>query len=164
MKTSIKYPFLILVLLSTLFVIGCKDDEETPKTEEKVYALTAVSNSGVTGNITFRKEGANSTRIIIQVNGTQAGNIHPAHIHANSMSQGGPIVIDLTSVNGSNGRSETTVTAFDNGNPVTYEELLNYNGHANVHLSMENLATLIAQGNIGSNATSIPSPSNGGGY
>ncbi|WP_143959824.1 hypothetical protein [Litoribacter populi] len=164
MKTPIKYPALILLLLGALFVIGCNDDDDSPRQEAKIYTLTAVSDPAISGNVIFRKEGPNSTRIMIELNGTQDGNIHPAHIHSNSVSQGGPIVIDLAPVDGNTGRSKTLVTAFDDGNSVTYEQLINYNGHANVHLSMEVLDTLIAQGNIGSNAPSAPSPPNGGGY
>jgi hypothetical protein len=159
MKTSINYLVSILFLMGT---IACNDDDEPPRLEEKIYPMTAVSDPAVSGQVTFRKEGPNTTFILIQLQGTQDGNIHPAHIHANSVAEGGPIVIDLAPVDGNTGRSETLVTAFDDGNPVTYEQLLNYNGHANVHLSMENLATLIARGNIGSNAPSAPSPPDGG--
>ena len=51
----------------------------------------------------------------------------------------------------STGKSVTSANALKDGTAVTYESLLNYNGHINVHLSPTQLATRIAQGNIGSN-------------
>ncbi|MDZ7608522.1 MAG: hypothetical protein U5K79_23720 [Cyclobacteriaceae bacterium] len=36
---------------------------------------------------------------------------------------------------------------------ITYSALLDFNGHVKVHLSPENLPTVVAGGNIGSNAT-----------
>jgi hypothetical protein len=40
----------------------------------------------------------------------------------------------------------------NNGTAITYAELIDFNGYVNVHLSSSNLATLIAQGDIGANA------------
>jgi hypothetical protein len=34
---------------------------------------------------------------------------------------------------------------------ITYQELLNFDGYINVHLSASSLATLVAQGDIGQN-------------
>ena len=90
--------------------------------------------------------------ITISLIGTTAGGDHPAHIHANSATQGGGIVLDLKNVSGATGKSVTSVNALNNGTAITYDELLTYNGYVNVHLSAAALATLIAQGNIGSNA------------
>ena len=54
--------------------------------------------------------------------------------------------------------SMTNVAAFDaaegeDPEMVSYDALIEYNGYINVHLSAEELATLIAQGNIGANAS-----------
>jgi hypothetical protein len=40
-------------------------------------------------------------------------------------------------VNGSSGKSKTLVTQLDNGQPISYEQLLNFDGYVNVHLSMQ---------------------------
>ncbi|MBT0810468.1 hypothetical protein KIH41_04155 [Litoribacter ruber] len=164
MKALLNPLTLLVVIIGCLVSVGCSDDDDAPREEAKIYTLNALPGFNNPGNVIFQKDGSNATLVTIQLEGTEDGAIHPAHIHANSVAEGGPIVVDLTSVDGSTGRSQTRVTMFDNGTPVTYEELITYNGHVNVHLSMEDLATLIAEGNIGSNAPSAPSPPNGTGY
>jgi hypothetical protein len=70
----------------------------------------------------------------------------------NNASAGGAIVIDLANVNGVTGKSVKSVTQLNNGTAITYAQLITFNGYVNVHLSASSLGTLIAQGNIGSNA------------
>lgn len=144
------------MLVAGLLVVSCDDDEddEPAKVENrKTYTLAAVDNSGVSGSVTFAKESESATKVTIALSGTTEGNSHPAHIHSNVASAGGPIVVDLTAVDGMTGKSETMVTAFNDGEPVTYEELIQYNGHVNVHKSATELAVLIARGDVGANAT-----------
>ena len=166
MKTQINYWALAMMVVVSF--AGCgSDDDEQPQEMKTTYAMGPVSNPGVSGTITFTKVDAASTLITIELDGTASGDIHPTHIHANSASEGGPIVIDLNSVDGATGISETTVTQLDNGTAITYEGLLTFNGHTNVHLSSTMMSTLIAQGNIGSNHMGSHGNGNGdgnGGY
>jgi hypothetical protein len=121
--------------------------------DKKVYTLNEVADSGVSGTATFAKRKNGKTEITLNLEGTVADGDHPAHIHANSVASGtGGIVLDLKNVNGATGKSVTSANAFNDHTAVTYDELLGYNGHINVHLSAANLGTLIAQGDIGSNA------------
>ena len=117
----------------------------------KQFALAAKSNSGVSGTVTFAKRSDNATVITVQLTGTQAGGTHPAHIHANTAVEGGGILLDFTPVDGATGKSETVAKALNDGTPVTYEDLLAFNGYVNVHASSSDLGTLIAQGDIGQN-------------
>jgi predicted aconitase with swiveling domain len=120
--------------------------------DKKEYALAELDGSGVSGIALFEKRKNGKTQITLNLTGTVAGGDHPAHIHANDAATGGGIVLDLNNVNGATGKSVTSANAMRDGTPVTYDELLVYNGHINVHLSPAQLATRIAQGNIGSNA------------
>jgi hypothetical protein len=43
------------------------------------------------------------------------------------------------------------------GAAVTYTQFLTQNAYVNVHLSTETMATMVAQGNIGSNVSSVES-------
>jgi hypothetical protein len=119
--------------------------------DEEEYTLGSVSNPGISGTATFAKRQNNETLVTVQLTGTTAGGDHPSHIHANAAAQGGGIMIDLANVNGETGRAVTNVTELNNGTPITYDELINYNGYLNVHLSSASLSTLIAQGDIGGN-------------
>lgn len=156
MKSTLSIKILIPLLLSLVLSCGSDDDEPTPTIEEREYAINSVSDPAIYGTITFTKQGESSTLVRIVLEGTTSGDSHPTHIHANSSSQGGPIVINLSNVNGETGISETLVTQLDNGTAINYEGLLDFNGHANVHLSPAAMATLIAQGDIGSNSQGNP--------
>ncbi len=70
----------------------------------------------------------------------------------------GGIAITLNSVMGATGMSLTNISAFDaaegqDAEAVTFDTLTSYDGYINVHLSAEELRVLVAQGNIGSNAS-----------
>jgi len=119
--------------------------------EAEVYALGSVSDPAISGTATFEKRVNGETLVTVSLDGTTAGNSHPSHIHANTAAQGGGIMIDLNNIDGATGESRTNVSHLNNDTPITYDELLNYNGYLNVHLSSANLATLIAQGDIGQN-------------
>ncbi|HEX8038071.1 MAG TPA: CHRD domain-containing protein [Chryseosolibacter sp.] len=147
------------------FAAGCKEDDENPSSARaRTYTLGELSGSGVSGSVTFTKVDAATTRVAIALTGTSEGNTHPAHIHSGNASTGGPIVLDLNPVDGATGKSETMVTALNNGTAIVYEDLIAFDGHVNVHKSATELGVMIAQGNIGSNvSTPAPSPDTGGG-
>ena len=140
-----------MFLFLGLFTASCEKDDENPQVIQKEYVMNAVSDPMINGTITFTKENETSTLIRIELEGTAAGNSHPAHIHRNAASEGGGIAIGLNDVSGATGISETTITEMGDGTAINYEELLSFDGHANVHLSPTSMSTLIAQGNIGSN-------------
>jgi hypothetical protein len=50
---------------------------------------------------------------------------------------------------GGMGHSETVVTELNNGTAITYEELLAFSGHVKLHLSADQLSTIIAYGDFG---------------
>ena len=154
MKNLLK-PLSVLLLLSAVIIFpGCDDDDDGPQLtgDSQTYTLAPVSNGAISGDVTFAKRSDNKTVITIQLDGTQSGNSHPAHIHANTAAEGGGIVLDLSDVDGATGKSETVVDALNDGSPLTYEQLLEFDGYVNVHESSANLPTLIAQGDIGQNA------------
>lgn len=155
MKTLLKSLMMCCLLASSLiYLSGCKDDDDPgPQLtgDSKTYVLGPVSNAAISGTVTFAERDDDQVLITIQLTGTQSGGTHPAHIHANSAAEGGGIVLDLTDINGATGKSETIVKALNDDTPLTYDELLAFDGYVNVHLSASDLGTLIAQGDIGEN-------------
>jgi hypothetical protein len=117
----------------------------------KSYNLMTKAVPGIEGSITFEKNVAGFTVATINLTGTPNGGIHPAHIHANSAAEGGGILVSFNPVDGTTGMSETLIRTNDAGEPITYEEILNLDAYVNVHLSANNLGTIVAQGDIGSN-------------
>lgn len=142
----------ILLLVFALFSMACEKEDESPRVIQKAYTLNSVSDPSIQGTVTFTKESETSTLIRIELAGTTAGDVHPAHVHRNSASDGGGIAIGLNDVAGATGVSETVVTQMGDGTPINYEGLLSFDGHVNVHLSATSMSTLIARGDIGSNS------------
>ncbi|WP_202928025.1 CHRD domain-containing protein [Cyclobacterium salsum] len=115
------------------------------------YELGELAAPGISGTITFSERQNGFTLATIQLENTPDGGIHPAHIHANSAATGGGIIVSFNSVDGTTGMSQTTLRALDDGTPLTYEDLQTIDGYVNVHLSLDQLGVIVAQGNIGSN-------------
>jgi len=157
MKKSIQSIFKVMAVacVMTVLIAGCDDDDSNGGPdltgESKTYVLNSVSNPDISGTVKFAERSDNTTVVTIELEGTASGDTHVAHIHENSAAETGGIIIDLNSINGSTGKSETVVKELNDGTAITYNELLMLNGYTNVHLSETDLATLIAQGDIGEN-------------
>lgn len=147
----------VAFVLSAL-VISCDDDDNNNNDEDpvltgesKTYVLNSVSDSTISGTVKFEERSDNATVVTISLNGTTGGNSHPAYIYANSVAEDGDIIIDLNSVTGADGTSETVIDERNDGTSITYDELLDINGHVIVHLSQAQMDSVIAEGDIGEN-------------
>jgi hypothetical protein len=131
------------------------------------YSLSAVSNdgdvapNGVPGQVTFKELTSDMTLVTLSLNAngaTGASVSHPAHIHANSASEGGGIEFYLSPVDGSDGAAESSKIV-----TRSYDELTSFDGYVNVHESVATLSTVVSQGNIGANADGTSGGDDGGG-
>jgi len=153
-------PILVLSIFA-LTAFGCSDDDDdsnpalnnpaNPNPTSVSYDLESLGNSGVSGTGLFTENNDGSITATLTVTGTSAGNSHPAHVHFNTAAEGGGIAISLSAVDGATGTSTTTFNALDNSTPISFSELRNFDGYVNIHLSDSNLATVVAQGDIGQN-------------
>lgn len=119
--------------------------------EEIEYELMTRDVDGVSGTATFKERENGEALAILSLENTPVDGEHPAHIHMNTAAEGGDIAYTFTPVNGETGMSQSNVATFDDGSPFEYLDLLNYDGYVNVHLSANELGTIIAQGDIGEN-------------
>ncbi|SFU28437.1 hypothetical protein SAMN05216480_101364 [Pustulibacterium marinum] len=120
--------------------------------ESMAYDLNSVANPDISGSATFYERMNGETLISVMLMNTPAGGSHPGHIHMNTAAEGGGIALTLTPVNGDTGMSMTNAAMLDDGTMVTYDDLIDYDGYINIHASADDLATLVAQGDIGQNA------------
>jgi len=119
--------------------------------KSKTYALGTKAVAGIKGTATFSQRVNEETLVKIMLEGTPDGGKHPSHIHINTAAKGGAIAVTFIPIDGTTGMSVTNVSSLDDKSAITYDELLAFDGYINVHLSAEELGTLVAQGDIGQN-------------
>lgn len=119
----------------------------------KTYNLDVQNASGVAGTALFQKRNNGKTLVTIALTGTIAGGTHPAIIHIGSVATvgGGPAVKTLNPVDGVTGMSYTNLVVLDDQTPVTYDNMLVYDGYLAIHESELLMASVLCQGNIGAN-------------
>jgi hypothetical protein len=150
---NLKRNLLSIALLLPFVFSSCTKDDMPAETvvNSKVFTLITVGTAGVSGTATVVEKSDATLSIELNLKNTVAGSSHPAHIHLNTAAEGGDIALTLKPVDGTTGKSTTTFKMLDNGTAITYQQLLNFDGYINVHLSADNLSTLVAQGDIGQN-------------
>lgn len=141
--------------MGTVFVSCDNDDDLNPVTDPVLdfvkYDLEERSDSGVSGEAKFNEQEDGSVQLILELDGTSSGNSHPAHIHMNTAVEGGGILYTFNPVDGTSGMSQSNVAALDDDTEFGYADVLTVDGYVNVHLSADDLATIVAQGDIGAN-------------
>jgi hypothetical protein len=120
------------------------------------YVLAPKAVPSISGTVELAERNNGTTLVTIKLVGTgdPAGESHPAHIHDN---MSGDVIAALEDVNGDTGISKSQVANLVGGAPVTYTQLLALNAYVNVHLSLNAMGTIVAQGNIGSNVAGAES-------
>jgi uncharacterized surface protein with fasciclin (FAS1) repeats len=116
-------------------------------TDMIVLPVEAVEGSGVSGTVTLNRIAAD-TLVTIALDGTPEGGSHPAHFHAGDCGSGGGVVVPLTSVDGNSGKSVSLVEA-------SMDVILGGNHYLNIHLSGEEIATIVACGEVGAGAPGL---------
>ncbi len=118
------------------------------------YTLEEVGAYGVSGTALFEKRKNGNSLVTLDLDGTISGEVYPATINLSSVATigGGPVTRTLNSVNGTTGKSHTTLRKLDGGLVITYDNWLVYNGYINIYQTAAEFANIISQGNIGSNA------------
>jgi hypothetical protein len=119
-----------------------------PTGESTEYELHEAIDSGISGFVRFEERNNGNTLATIEVTGTSEENEYPAHIHDNSVAQGGGVAVPFNNVDGATGISITNIRADETDEDLTYTALLSFDGHVNVHLPD---GTVIAEGDIGAN-------------
>lgn len=117
------------------------------------YALDTIRPFGVSGTALFEKRENGNSLVTLTLTGTIADEIYPATINLSSTSTigGGPVVKTLSNVNGTTGKSYTTIRKLNNNLNISYANWLEYDGYINIYQTAVDFGNIISQGNIGSN-------------
>ena len=160
MKNLIPFRVLFFVSLS-IGIIACSDDDDdnptnpiepVPTGKSETYSLNEKAVPGISGTAKFIEYSDNSITVELDLQNTPADGQHPAHIHFNTAVEGGGVALTLGTIDGTTGKSSINFSELNDGTSISYDELLDYDGHINVHLSSDDLSTIVAQGDIGQNA------------
>lgn len=122
------------------------------------YNLNAVSNNGeffangVNATATFLELTSDLTLVTLDLNtngATGTSKSHPAHIHENSVEEGGGIVWYLGAIDAMDPDSKSSMLINE-----SFDTLTSFDGYINIHESLTSLDVILSQGNIGSNTGS----------
>jgi hypothetical protein len=106
----------------------------------KVFALSSVGTAGV-----FRYRdcsGKSDATLSIELNlKTRLRAVVIPHTYILTPPLKVEILLDIETSRWNNRKSTTTFKTLDNGTAITYQQLLNFDGYINVHLSATNLAS-----------------------
>ena len=140
--------------LEPLVVLAQGDIGGNVITDTKVtYTLSPIGTYGVSGTALLEKRENGNTLVTINLTGTIAGDFYPATINLSSVATigGGPVTKTLSNVDGTTGKSYTTIRKLDSGLNITYDNWSVYNGYINIYHTAPEFDNIISQGNIGSN-------------
>lgn len=144
-------------LLFLFFIIGalsCDDNEEplVYTNNQQEFELLQSSTFPINGTVTILERRDEQVEIRISITGTEGDTQHPAHLHFGDVSApDAEVALLLTPVLGSTGESITLTNRLNNEQPITYEDLLTFDGHIKVHQDNgPNKNIILASGNIGS--------------
>ena len=157
-----KKPLLFLSALAIMLFSCSKSDEvqindpdsdgpitEVPQDPERVdFDLVSINNSGIAGTASFIPGDDGSTTVYIELTGTNQ-ELHPASINFGDVESGGGIAITLDACECR--ISETVIDQLDDGTPIDFVDLMNFDGHLNIYEAPGDMS-VVAQINIGSNA------------
>jgi len=106
--------------------------------------------TGVSGLATFREWPGDRTLVMLELDGGPTGTdvSHAAHIHFNSLSEGGDIAFFLGPIDGLGTAPGKSWFLVDQ----SFDTLMEFDGHINIHESNAALGNIVARGNIGANA------------
>ena len=152
MKTLFK----VLILLPLVLITSCRSDnadtDQVTELESKSYILSTVDNSGISGSVRFVKNSNFTLGIELNLLGTVQGNFHSVFLYMdNAANDGEVIALTLNVVNGETGESNTAFTKLDDDTPISYQELLDFDGHIEVKSNDNSLNTPVANADIGQN-------------
>lgn len=155
MKSKFYLP--TLFILSFLFLWTACSDSSTGNlpddlTGESVdYELNSSDDSTVDGNVSFDERVEGDIQVTIKLSGLDEDEEYLVGVYSNTVLDDGELLIDLKTVDGSSGERELIISVDEDGESLSYDDLLEINGHIRVYHS-DDSDTILANADIGGNA------------
>jgi hypothetical protein len=159
----LRVPLALVAFALLASIVSCEDKQEEQPDDltgnETAYPLYAGVAFGYDGTLTIKERRDGYAQLVIHLEGTSGALQFPAHLHFGSYSEGAAMAALLEPVQAATGRSETLLTALMNEEPITYAQLLQFDGHIKVHQDDNlNKGVILSYGNMGINDSG---PANG---
>ncbi|NKI25599.1 hypothetical protein HCG49_03375 [Arenibacter sp. 6A1] len=147
-----KYTLLFLASM-LVFISGCSKDEFPPldPAKSRVYTLSPVANSKISGTVTLTKNDDGFTTVFIELSGSST-DVHPVIIHIEKTDTNEAMTITLEPIDCDCESGTSIVVATDDGKPITFDELVKLYGYITIHQNKDHMEVIILQGNIGKKA------------
>lgn len=152
-----KFYISALFILSSLFLWTACSDSSTGNIPDELtgesvtYDLSSANESSIDGAVSFDERVDGDIQVTIELNGLDEEEEYLVGVYKNTALEEGDLLIDLKSVEGSAGENELIITVDEDGESLTFGDLLETNAHIRVYLSGDT-DTVLAHADIGGNA------------
>jgi hypothetical protein len=143
--------FKALLISQSIAFFSCNEEMPNVTGKNQLYELRSVSEQDIDGHVKIRERFDGTTQLELVLNNTDPNKTYSAYLHFNDFLEGGEVALTLTPVTGNSKSSVTEITALDSGSEITYEGLLEFDGHVKVNVE-QGAGAYVAQADIGQNA------------
>lgn len=135
-----------LVALAALSSCSKNDSDTTPL--NKTYKITAYnSTSQISGTLSVMEVlNTDSIWLTLQLQGTSTDGSYPVFVRQGTSIENGPVAYDLGFVDGQNPTLAKEIN-------MSFSDFIKYNGCIDIYRNPNDLATIVAQSEIGTNET-----------
>lgn len=146
MHTLLKPVICGLVALAALSSCSKNDSDNTPL--NKTYKITAYnSTSQISGTLAVKEVlNTDSVWLTLQLQGTSSDGSYPVFVRQGTSIENGPVAYDLGFVDGQNPILAKEI-------PMSFSDFIKYNGCIDIYRNPNDLATIVAQAEVGANET-----------
>lgn len=139
---------LVWAVLAMGALASCSKNDSDNTPLNKTYNITAYQSGGptnITGTLSVTEVlNTDSVKLTLQLQGTSADGSYPVYVRQGTSIEGGPVAFDLGFVDGQNPMLTKEIN-------MSFSEFINYNGCVDIYRNPNDLATIVAQAEIGVN-------------
>lgn len=150
-KPFLKFRFIFICVL--VIFVNCKNDDNSltvPTGMTKSYKVISTDLSNIEGTVEFVENDNNSTTINFTLQNTSDSFNNPIYLRRKTAYQGGDLAAIMGNLDGRTGKSSFTISKLADGQGLTYNQLLVFDGYFAIELD-DNSGKLAASAHIGPN-------------
>lgn len=139
----------ILIASVALFGLSaCSKNDTKPTPLNKQYTISPYNQSSkISGTAKFTEIlNTDSVKLTIQLSGVSQDGSYPVYLRKGTSIENGEVAFNLGFVDGRNPKMDTTL-------PISFSNLIKYNGCIDIYRNPNDTVTIVAQSEIGSNET-----------